>query len=238
MSDQPAPGAQTPRTAKPPPVKHSGNNGWKWLLGAVVAVLLIGGGYYAWKNSGASNESSETAVNSATFAAPVTEDATGNGATGEENAAAAAPTDSGSADAQSVAPAKSKKAVAAVPEETIGVSRATAPTGKNDEIVVTARRPVWKYVPRPDRLADYYPEDALERGREGEASLHCMIGKGGKLDCKSVSETPARAGFGAAALRVARALRHAETRADGRSAIGTPINLRVLFRMPEGERRG
>ena len=104
--------------------------------------------------------------------------------------------------------------------------------------IINGRRSVWRYTPSAERLAEYYPEFAQERGREGEARLHCMIGEKGKLDCERVSETPAKAGFGNAALRVARTLRHAERRADGKNAIGTPINLRVVFRMHEGERRG
>jgi TonB family protein len=104
-------------------------------------------------------------------------------------------------------------------------------------VIVNARRPIWRYAPRAERLAEYYPASALDRGREGEASLHCIIGEKGALDCERVSEYPERAGFGLAALKVARTLRHAEQRADGRSAIGTPIDLRVVFRMPEGERR-
>ncbi|MEJ0023929.1 MAG: TonB family protein [Alphaproteobacteria bacterium] len=104
-------------------------------------------------------------------------------------------------------------------------------------VVNPLHRPVWRYTPRPDRLAEYYPEDALERGREGEASLHCIIQKKGALNCEPVSESPARAGFGTAALRVSRTLRHADQLANGKDAIGTPINLHVVFRMAEGERR-
>jgi hypothetical protein len=51
-----------------------------------------------------------------------------------------------------------------------------------------------------------------------------------------VSETPG--GFGNAALRVSRTLRHASRRADGSNATGTPVNLRVVFRIDDNQRRG
>jgi TonB family protein len=106
--------------------------------------------------------------------------------------------------------------------------------GDNDDIVVRApRRPIWVRTPSPRRLSALYPERALDRGREGEARLHCIIGTGGTLDCERVSETP---GFGSAAVRVAHTFRHAETLADGSSAIGTPVNLRVIFRIDDDPR--
>jgi TonB family protein len=163
---------------------------------------------------------------------------TGADSTGQEAAATDATTDTQTTAAALAQPKKARIAAAETPEETIGVSRAGAQTTRSNEVVVNGRRPVWRYTPRPERLAEYYPADALERGREGEASLHCMVQKKGVLDCTRVSETPARAGFGVAALRVARTFRHAEQRADGRNAIGTPINLHVVFRMADGERRG
>src|SRR5688572_428128 len=81
------------------------------------------------------------------------------------------------------------------------------------------------------RLSALYPERALERGREGEARLHCIVQAGGTLDCERLSETPG--GFGPAALRVARTLRHAPRLEDGSDAEGTPVRLRVVFRMAE-----
>ena len=56
----------------------------------------------------------------------------------------------------------------------------------------------------------------------------------GALDCARVSETSTR--FGAAAMRVAHMFRHSQQRADGSSAIGTPVNLLVVFRMDDTRR--
>lgn len=54
------------------------------------------------------------------------------------------------------------------------------------------------------------------------------------LDCDRASETSRS--FGTAALRVARSYRHATQLADGSSAVGSPVNMRVMFRIEEDER--
>jgi TonB family protein len=60
--------------------------------------------------------------------------------------------------------------------------------------------PRWVRVPRD--LARYYPSRALERGVQGSVTLNCVVSTAGRLDCVVVSETPARWGFGDAALRI------------------------------------
>lgn len=245
MSDEQAKSPLGAGKSRDPRLNHSGkargsNKSALLLAGAAAVALLLGGGYYVWKN-GAPSELAAS-VNTAPVSSPYAYDEiTGKDAT-TEKAVAAAPKVDGQTTTEAQ-PQQKKSQAAAIPEETLGVSRVsarkTASASQSDEVVVRpTRRPVWRYTPRPERLSEYYPSDALERGREGEASLHCIIQKKGALNCERVSETPARAGFGAAALRVSRTLRHAEHRADGKNAIGTPLNLRVVFRMPEGERRG
>jgi TonB family protein len=130
-------------------------------------------------------------------------------------------------------------AVEYVPEQVIGVEPASATYNDEDAIVVQGqRRPVWTRTPSAQRLSIVYPERALEGRREGEASVHCTVQQDGRLACVQFSETPLHAGFGTAALRVARLFRHAPARADGSSAVGSPVNLRVVFRMSDNDRRG
>jgi len=105
---------------------------------------------------------------------------------------------------------------------------------EDDVIVHAPRRPIWASTPSARRLSALYPERALERGREGQAQLHCTVEERGRLDCAPVSATPG--GFGAAAVRVARTFRHARTLENGHSAIGTPLYLRVVFRIEEPRR--
>lgn len=217
-----------------------GGGGLKWLLGAAAAVVLLGGGYYVWKTYAPNQDGVETAYNDPYAADPLRarpldrdEDAPGAGvATDDGVAAAPAPTET-----RPAPPARRPTASAtAVAEETIGVTPANATIEDSDEIVVTGvRRPVWTRMPSARRLSALYPVRALERGREGEARLSCVVQDGGALACERVEETPG--GFGAAALRVARTLRHAPTRADGSDAIGSPVNLRVVFRLEDDDRR-
>ena len=213
-----------------------GGGAAKWLLGAVGAAVLLGGGFVAWKYLSPGQSTTQAAYDDPYAAAPgePSQDITVQSAAADDAAAAPA----AAADQQAAAqPARRSTARArAAPEETIGITPVSATTHDSDEIVVTARRPVWTRMPSARRLSAMYPVNALERGREGEARLHCTVQDGGALDCVEASETSR--GFGHAAMRVARTLRHSQTLADGRDAAGTPVNLRVVFRLDDGRRRG
>ncbi|HWA01376.1 MAG TPA: TonB family protein [Caulobacterales bacterium] len=217
-----------------------GGGGWKWLAGAAVAALLVGGGYYAYTNSAPQPApQSELAANAPTPAAPIERDVAADETAQDPSDDAALP--DASTPAPATAPASRRAAAHAatsVPEQIVGVTPASMTT-EGDEIVIPGvRRPIWVRTPSAYRLASLYPERALERGREGEASVHCTVQENGALDCVQVSETPANAGFGNAALRVARTFRHAPQLADGSAAAGTPVNLRVIFRMADERRHG
>lgn len=233
MSEDPTHGASKIHASK-----EGGGNGAKWLLGAVAAVVLVGGGYAAWKSFAPSQDSAEIAYDDdyasddSLGASPA--DETDNAPLAESAALddTGAPVSSNTANVRR-APVRTP---AAIPEETIGITPASYTTGGDpDDIVVTApRRPIWARTPNERRLSALYPERALARGREGEARLTCIVQDGGALDCDRVSETPG--GFGAAAVRVARTFRHAPQLGDGSNAIGTPVNLRVVFRIDDDPR--
>lgn len=214
-----------------------GGGAAKWLLGGLAAVVLAGGGYAAWKTFGSGQDNTQAAYNdtySDTYSGDQDQDTLAESAATNESVASSA-----SSEARPEAPAQRSRArAAAVPETTIGITPASATTeADSDEIVVTGgRRPIWVRTPSERRLSAMYPQRALDRGREGEARLHCTVQDGGALDCVRVEETPG--GFGNAALRVARTLRHAPQLADGSDATGTPVNLRVVFRIEDEERRG
>lgn len=229
--------AEKPHGATPiHPSKGKGGGGSKWVAVTLAAAVLIGGGYLAWQYW-PSQANTETAANDALASDPLAAesyDATPPDDVTSDDAAIVAPA------SQPAAPARRARA-APVPEETIGVTPASATVTESagvesDEIVVTAHRPVWTSRPSPRRLSAMYPQRALERGREGEARLACVVQERGVLDCDQIEATPG--GFGRAAERVAGAYRHAATLSNGESAVGTPVNLRVVFRMSDEERRG
>lgn len=223
MSHEPPHGATTIRASK-----HSSRfGGAKWLIGAVAAVVVVGGSYLAWSTFG-------PIPPQAPVDDPYAEEITGpfdesQFALTEDVAA----DDAESASTEAPAAPVRRARAAAVPEATIGV--ASAETDSEEIVVTGSRRPAWARTPSPRRLSALYPARAVERGREGEARLHCIVQDGGALDCERVSETSRS--FGAAALRVARTFRHAPQLRDGRDAVGTPVNLRVVFRIAEEEQR-
>ncbi len=230
-------------------IRPSKGGGGKWLLGGLAAAVILGGGYFAWKSTQPSAQTDlETAYNDTYDADQVRAGplpSNDDDLTADTASDAAPPAAASSERRSTSSTARRSTASRDTPaEETIGVMPVNASgdelattASDGDDIVVTAPlRPVWARVPSERRLSAFYPDRALQRGREGEAQLHCTVLNGGALDCAKISETPGT-GFGNAALRVSRSLRHAATRRDGTDAIGTPVNLRVVFRL-EDDRRG
>ncbi|MBI1188513.1 MAG: TonB family protein [Alphaproteobacteria bacterium] len=212
-----------------------------WAGAAAAIAILAGGGYYAWRTYAPSQPDAEMAAADLPYAGPLSQDDD----LSADIAAADAEAEAAMIETSAPAPAPTRRARPAdePAEAVIGVRPASVATSgadvaESDEIVVPGvRRPNWSRMPSARRLSAYYPSRALERGREGEASLRCLVEGDGRLDCERLSEAPANAGFGIAALRVARTFRHAPERADGSDAAGTPVNLRVLFRLEEDRPR-
>lgn len=207
-----------------------GGGAGKWLIGAAVAAVLAGGGYLAWKNYSAP----QTQTADAGYAQSESESVLRAAPLPSSNAPVANPASAAESNTAPAAP-RARRA-ATTPEETIGVTPASYTASDGDDIIVPApHRPVWTRTPSTRRLAAMYPANMLEREREGEARLSCIVGEEGRLDCSRVSETSR--GFGAAAVRVAHSFRHAMTLPNGQSAIGTPVNLRVVFRIDDRDAR-
>lgn len=237
--------SETPKSAANE--SKGSNSGLKWLGGAALAAVLLGGGYYAWSNyaptqSSASNEQPYAQNGEAPLHAGAPPPQSGESVASPNESGSSSVTGTRTADA-TPAPRRASARGAAAPasEEVIGVTPASATATAEDSepiIVEGQRRPVWTRTPAAWRLAETYPTRALEEGREGEARLHCTVLSDGALDCAPVSEFPTRSGFGGAAMRVAHMYRHAQTLKDGSDAVGSPVNLRVVFRVDDNTRRG
>jgi len=230
------------KTHAPKTTHAEKGGGGKWLIGAAAAVLLAGAGYVGWQNFGPEQTSTGMAYNDQYASEPMRAgpiEADENLGLAESASDAAPPpaveTQTAAATPQRRTPARSTPAAEPIPEATIGITPASASVYDDDEIVVTARRPIWAQTPSARRLSAMYPQRALERGREGEARLACVVQDRGMLDCDQIEATPG--GFGPAAERVARAYRHSTTLSDGGNAVGTPVNLRVVFRIEEEQAR-
>src|SRR4051812_25787350 len=66
-------------------------------------------------------------------------------------------------------------------------------------------QPDWLRRPTGEEMASYYPKIPLAVALEGAAILSCSVSAQGRLeDCTVPYESPAGAGFGAAALRLGR----------------------------------
>lgn len=94
--------------------------------------------------------------------------------------------------------------------------------------------PQFDQVPVPEDLRRAYPKDALLWRTRGHVTLRCEVQEaGGLARCRVLEETPKRAGFGEAALRLVPAF-HLSPKAagsDGRFRRGT-IVVPIRFEPP------
>ena len=218
--------------------RDTNGNRMKALAGAVAAVAVLAGGYFVLKNMPTPGQPhAEVASTDAGYDATSSAQPLPGAGDPAKTADIATTASTSTTETRTTAATRPRRHVTAaadnVPETVIGITPVSATQDDNEVVVTGQRRPVWSRTPNARRLSALYPEGALERGREGEASVHCTVQDGGSLNCVRTSEMPANSGFGTAALSVARAFRHAPQRADGSSAVGTPVNLRVVFRISD-----
>jgi protein TonB len=93
---------------------------------------------------------------------------------------------------------------------------------------------VVRFTQRPTtrRIAELYPDRALQNGVGGRVEMDCAVMPSLALNCSVASETPAGQGFAHAALSAAQSYRVSPTLSDGTSAVGTRTRVAVQFQAP------
>lgn len=109
-----------------------------------------------------------------------------------------------------------------------GVCAAT-PAGAED----VRANPDWLRKPRPEDLLAVWPIEALKRGQGGKAVIQCRLSTAGVLfDCKAISESPAGAGFGNAAIALTPQLLMKPATLNGVPVIAEGIRIPINFQSP------
>lgn len=114
------------------------------------------------------------------------------------------------------------------PPESTGTAAVEVPPAPKSPPVIT--QPDWVQQPTAAQLLRAYPTTAIDRGITGSANISCLVRVNGTLtDCQVVSETPARMGFGRAAISLSRYFRMSPRTVDGQAVDGARVNVGLRF---------
>ena len=92
------------------------------------------------------------------------------------------------------------------------------------------RHPAWISKPTAAQMERVYPRRQLEDGIGGRVTLRCSVTVTGAMaNCSVASETPAGAGFGAAAMKLTRHFRISPRTEDGRAVEGAVVTIPLVF---------
>jgi protein TonB len=98
--------------------------------------------------------------------------------------------------------------------------------------VAVITQPDWLRKPNGDELAEYFPPRAMDLGKDGKATIRCVVKANGTLDkCTVVSSEPDGLGFDAAALRLSKLFKMKPKTSDGQSVDGAEVTIPISFRL-------
>jgi TonB family protein len=93
--------------------------------------------------------------------------------------------------------------------------------------------PVALKTPTNADLLAAYPPDALAKKISGTGTIHCTIDKTGALTaCKVTAESPSKAGFGDAALKMSKAFQFSPKASNGSDIVGKALTIPLKFTPP------
>jgi TonB family protein len=91
-------------------------------------------------------------------------------------------------------------------------------------------QPDWLRKPNGDDVAKFYPEAAMDAGKEGMAVIDCRVRTDGTLRaCRVKKQSPAKYGFGAAALKMSAEFRMKPQSRDGHPTSGGKVSIPIKF---------
>lgn len=118
-----------------------------------------------------------------------------------------------------------------LPPATASYVAEPAPPAKAPAVIA---HPDWIQRPSASQMMRAYPDAALERGVSGSASLSCSVRVDGTLtDCRIGEETPARMGFGRAAMGLSRHFRMSPRTVDGAPVDGARVSVAIRFNVTD-----